>query len=59
MTLQELKKLRDEATPGKWECLDDDSDILTEQMPNFFQTSWDEGLTKAIADRVIQHLNKS
>lgn len=37
--------------------LDDDSDMLESQMPHFFQTRWDTGLTREIADRVITHLN--
>lgn len=38
--------------------LDDDNDMLPEQMENFFKTSWEVGLTKDIADDVIDHLNK-
>ena len=38
--------------------LDDDSDMLESQKPNFFQTTWERGITKEIADAVIAHLNK-
>lgn len=41
----------------KYAILDDDSDMLEEQMPNFFKTEWQTGLTQEIADKVIQHLN--
>ena len=39
----------------KYAILDDDSDMLPEQMPNFFQTSWQTGITPEIAERVINH----
>ena len=38
--------------------LDDDSDMLEEQLPNFFKTEWKTGLTTDIAEKVIQHLNR-
>ncbi len=38
--------------------LDDDSDMLPEQIPNFFKTQWLVGLTDEIAQKVIAHLNK-
>lgn len=38
--------------------LDDDSDMLPEQMPNFFKTQWLVGITDDIAKAVIEHLNK-
>lgn len=41
----------------KYAILDDDNDMLTEQLPNFFQTTWEEGLTQEIVDKVINHLN--
>lgn len=37
--------------------LDDDSDMLKNQLPNFFKTSWEEGITKEIAKAVTKHLN--
>lgn len=39
--------------------LDDDSDMLPEQLPNFFQTTWKEGITKEIAEAVTRHLSTS
>lgn len=42
----------------KYAILDDDSDMLPEQMPNFFKTSWLVGITDDIAKAVIEHLNK-
>lgn len=35
-----------------------DSDMLPEQMPNFFKTQWLVGITDDIAKAVIKHLNK-
>ena len=45
--------------PGvdRYAILDDDSDMLMSQMPNFFQTTWKEGLTREIAQKVTEHLN--
>ena len=42
----------------RYAILDDDSDMLDEQLPSFFKTSWQTGLTQEIADKVIAHLNK-
>ena len=41
----------------KYAILDDDSDMLEEQLPNFFKTSFETGLTDEIAEKVIKHLN--
>lgn len=41
----------------KYAILDDDNDMLEEQKPNFFRTSWDTGITEEIANKVIKHLN--
>ena len=41
----------------KYAILDDDSDMLESQKPNFFQTSWETGLTEEIAKKVTEHLN--
>lgn len=41
----------------RYAILDDDSDMLEEQLPNFFKTSWQQGITEEIADNVIMHLN--
>lgn len=40
----------------KYAIIDDDSDMLPEQLPNFFQTSWKTGLTQEIVQRIIAHL---
>lgn len=40
----------------KYAILDDAEDMLDEQLPNFFKTSFYEGLTDEIANRVIEHL---
>lgn len=37
--------------------LDDDSDMLPHQIPHFFKTTWEEGLTDEIARDVIRYLN--
>ena len=42
----------------QYAILDDDSDMLPEQMDNFFQTKWDKGLTQDIANKVIQFLSR-
>lgn len=42
----------------RYAILDDSSDMLPEQLPNFFKTSWTTGLMQEIADQVIEHLNK-
>lgn len=41
----------------RYAILDDDSDMLEEQMPCFFKTSWKEGITTEIAEKVISYLN--
>jgi hypothetical protein len=41
----------------RYAILDDNSDMLDNQLRNFFQTDGDYGLTKTIAHRIIQHLN--
>lgn len=45
-------------TVTAYAILDDDSDMLPEQMPNFFKTSWATGITEEIADAVEKHLTK-
>lgn len=42
----------------RYAILDDNSDMLPEQMPNFFKTQWLVGITDDIAKAVIEHLNK-
>lgn len=41
----------------RYAILDDDDDMLKEQLPNFFKTSFKTGLTDDIANAVIEHLN--
>lgn len=63
-----IKEWESERKPAPWlsvkgekidryAILDDNSDMLPEQLPNFFKTSWAVGLTQEIADQVIAHLN--
>lgn len=40
----------------KYAILDDENDMLPEQQPNFFKTSWQTGITKEIAEAVTNHL---
>lgn len=42
----------------RYAILDDDSDMLEEQFPNFFKTTFQNGLTEYIMYDVIAHLNK-
>lgn len=42
----------------KYAILDDDSDMLENQLPNFFKTTFESGLTEEIAEKVIEHLGK-
>lgn len=55
---REIKKWLD-AHPEvtKYAILDDDSDMLPEQLPNFFKTTWLNGITPEIAATVTAHLN--
>lgn len=41
----------------RYAILDDDTDMLPDQLPNFFQTTFDTGLTVEIAQAVTAHLN--
>lgn len=41
----------------RYAILDDDSDMLPDQMSNFFKTTFKLGLTDEIAKRVTEHLN--
>lgn len=43
----------------KYAILDDDTDMLDNQLPHFFQTSWETGITKEIADKVTNYLNEN
>lgn len=42
----------------RYAILDDNSDMLPEQMPNFFKTSWLHGITEEIVQQVKEHLTK-
>lgn len=41
----------------RYAIVDDDSDMLEEQLPSFFQTKWETGLTEETAERIIKHLS--
>ena len=41
----------------KYAILDDEGDMLLWQKDNFFQTSWDTGITEEIAEKVTKHLS--
>lgn len=41
----------------KYAILDDDSSMLENQLPNYFQTYWTKGITEEIAKKVTEHLN--
>ena len=42
----------------KYAILDDDTDMLPEQFPNFFKTSWEVGVTPEIIEKVRKHFEK-
>ena len=55
----EIKKwLDDHPEVTHYVIIDDDNDMLDEQLNNFVQTSWAEGLNKECADRAVEILNK-
>ena len=41
----------------KYAILDDDTDIEENQLPNFFRTLWEKGITEEIMNKIIKHLN--
>lgn len=43
---------------ARYAILDDDADMLDSQLPNFFHTTWQKGLTPEIAKAVTEHLNE-
>ncbi len=47
-----------ELNPGvmRYAILDDNSDMLPHQLPHFFRTRTEVGITQELADRVIAHL---
>lgn len=44
--------------PLTYAILDDSSDMLLWQKDNFFQTSWETGITEEIANAVTEHLGR-
>ena len=50
--------LKECAEEPRYAIIDDDSDVLPEQMPNFFRTNGEDGLTQEIADKVTAHFGK-
>ncbi len=51
-------EVRSDPSQFRYAILDDDSDMLLSQKDNFFQTTFEDGLTDDIAKLVIEHLNK-
>lgn len=49
--------LDDHPEVERYVILDDSSDMLASQLPNFFRTKTTEGLTQEIADAVERHLS--
>lgn len=43
---------------SKYAIVDDDTDMLPEQMPNFFKTSWKIGVTPEIIDKIKKHFGE-
>jgi hypothetical protein len=41
----------------RYAIVDDDADMLPEQQPNFFKTTFETGLTEDIAKAITSHLN--
>lgn len=41
----------------RYAIVDDDSDMLEKQLPNFFKTTFETGLTDEIAQAITKHLN--
>lgn len=39
----------------RYAIVDDDSDMLPEQLPNFFKTSWKTGVTPEIIEQIKNH----
>ena|SRR3990167_3528966 len=42
---------------SKYAILDDNNTMLSHQIPNFFHTTWKDGITDEIMNNVIKHLN--
>ena len=43
----------------RYAILDDSNDMLPEQQDNFFKTSWSNGISDDICQKVINHLNNN
>lgn len=55
----EIKKwLDDHPEVTHYVIIDDDNDMLDEQLNNFVQTGWAEGLNEECADKAVEILNK-
>lgn len=53
---REIKKWLDEhPSVLRYAIVDDDSDMLPEQLPNFFKTSWKTGITPEIIEKIKNH----
>ena len=50
--------LNDHSEVTHYVILDDDNDMLEEQLNNFVQTDWLEGLNEECADKAVEILNK-
>src|ERR1700733_7639768 len=54
---EEIKRWLDQHPEvTRYAIVDDDSDMLPEQLPHFFRTSWKIGLTEQIATAIETHL---
>lgn len=54
----EIQEWLDRHEVEKYAILDDDSDMLPSQLDNFFKTTFEDGLTDEIAEKVIEHLGR-
>lgn len=56
---EEIKKWLDEHPEvEQYAILDDDNDMLPEQQPNFFKTTWQSGINEDIIKAVTEHFTK-
>jgi hypothetical protein len=49
--------IRDDKSKFRYAIIDDEGDMLLWQKDDFFQTSFETGITPEVVDRVIKHLN--
>ena len=55
---KEVRKwLEEHPEVTRYAILDDNADFYPDQKPNFFKTTWEQGITEEIAQKVIDHLN--